>query len=335
MVQAAAALCFISAAGPVSAAAPGNVRFTGTYASSATLAWSFGGDPMAQRPLMVLSAAPDFSTAVSSAQGELGAETTGYYGLTPNSTYFFKVKVSTDLDVFYSAPVSTITDPVPPPSPEVAGVFLSSVAVTWDGNGNAPGTYYYAEAAQDEGFTAAVVSTLTAGGGFVFEDLVRNTTYYIRAWTVGFSGVESSPASFGSTVTLSAPPLSPGYTAVYATAAALSWSGNGNDPGNSYQVQVSSDGFQSVLYSSTAVGPAFTAYGLTPATTYYFRAAALNSAGMGSGYAVFDATSTRANIPKLHATSTFPGGESDPADRVNIRWDKNGNPTWVEYFIGV
>ena len=305
---AAAILMACSSAAPVLAEVPADVSFTATYVSSAALSWTLD-TPGTEQPLMVLSTAADFSVAFSSATGELAAETTVYYGLTPNATYFFKVKVSTELDSSYSASVSTITDPNPPADPLVTGVFLSSVTISWTGNGNAADTVYFAETAQDEGFTAAVVSTLTTLGAFAFEDLVRNTTYYIRARAMGFSEVQSLPVNFGSTITLSAPPLAPDYTAVYSTAAELAWGENGNAGDTSYSVQVSSNDFQSVDYSSSCVGPAFTAYGLIPDSTYYFKVASLNSAGMESAYAVFAATSTHANTPSLDPVATFPGGE--------------------------
>lgn len=323
------ACCLTPAAGYCSP--PSNAQFTGVSTDTASLSWTLDA-PGSEAPLMVISTAPDFSVFYSSVTGALGAQTTTYYGLTPNATYFFKVKVSTEPDAAYSAPVSAITDPNPPVSPLVTGVYSSSITVSWSDAGNAPGSVYLLQAAQDEAFIVELVSTLTVAGSYAFEGLGLNAIYYIGARTVGFSGVESADADFGSTITLSAQPLSPSYDAVYSSGVLLSWDPNGNWEGTLYDVQVSSDDFLTLNYSSTTAEPALAAYGLAPNTTYYFRTASLNAAGACSGYTLFPSTLTRANTPMLHGSGSFAGATSD---NVDVRWLQNSNPAYTEYFLHV
>lgn len=57
--------------------------------------------------LAVLSTSAVFSTVVSS--GSTGFNTRGYSNLVPNTTYYFKVKLSTASDAAYSVPISTVT----------------------------------------------------------------------------------------------------------------------------------------------------------------------------------------------------------------------------------
>jgi len=323
------ACCFAPAAGHC--LTPSNVQFTGSSTDTASLSWDLD-TPGTEAPLMVISTAPDFSVAFSSVTGALGAQTTAYYGLTPNATWFFKVKVSTEPDAAYSAPVSTITDPNPPVNPLITGVYSSSISVSWSDAGNSPGSVYLARAAQDEAFEVELVSTLTVAGSYVFEGLDLNTTYYIRARTVGFSGVETADAGFGSTITLSAQPVSPSYAAVYSSGVLLSWDPNGNLAGTRYEVRISSDDFLTLNYSSFPAAPSLAAYGLAPNTTYYFKTASLNSAGAASAYTVFPSTLTRANVPEPHSSGSFASATSDT---VELRWLQNSNPAYTEYFLHV
>ncbi|MFA6435028.1 MAG: hypothetical protein WCW52_10065 [Elusimicrobiales bacterium] len=325
------AYCFAPAAGPGHCSTPSTVQFTGVSTHTASLSWVLDA-PGSEYPLMVISTAPDFSVAVSSVISSLHNQTTSYYGLTPNTTYFFKVKVSSEPDAAYSLPASAATDPNPPAEPAITGVYGSSLAVAWSDAGNNPGSVYLVRAALDEAFTAVPASTLTAAGSYAFTGLALNTTYYIRARTLGFSGVESGDAVFGSTITLSARPVSPSYTAVYSSGALLSWGPNGNAGGTAYVIGVSSDDFLTLNYSSVTTESGLAAYGLAPNTTYYFKAASLNSAGAGSGYLVFPSTLTRANVPKLHGSGSFAG---ETSDTINVRWLQNSNPGYTEYFLHV
>ena len=311
-------------------AAPIVARFTGVSTGSAGLAWEFP-NPDEERPLMVISADPAFAVNISSVTGALGAQTTSYYGLTPNATYYFRGKMDGAPDSAYWAAVSTITDPGRPGNPRITGVYASSLTVSWSDGGNNPGSVYNARAAQDEAFEVDFVSTLTVNTSFIFEGLDLNSTYYILARTTGFSGVDSADADFGSTITLSARPVSPSYDAVYSSGALLSWDPNGNLPGTRYEVLVSSDDFLTLNYSSSTEEPGLAAYGLAPNTTYYFKTAALNSAGVRSGYAVFASTLTRANMPKLHPSGSF----TDSASDTVVRWLPNSNPDNTEYFLHV
>ena len=323
------ACCFAPAAGYCST--PASVQVTGVSTDTASLSWVLDA-PGSEYPLMVMSTAPDFNVVFSSVTGALGAQTTTYYGLTPNATYFFTVKVSTEPDAAYSAPVPATTDPNPPANPLITGVYSSSIAVSWSDAGNNPGSVYRVRAALDEALTAVDGDTLTVAGSYAFEGLQLNTLYYIRARTIGFSGAETIDVDFGSTITLSAQPVSPAYDAVYSSGALLYWDPNGNEPDTRYEISVSSNAFLTVNYSSSSVDPEFAAYGLAPNTTYYFKVASLNSAGASSDYTVFPSTLTPANIPKLYASGSFNGVASDVVD---VRWLQNYNPDYTEYFLHV
>ncbi|MCG2725626.1 MAG: hypothetical protein L6420_05105, partial [Elusimicrobia bacterium] len=99
---------FFFAASIIEAATPTSVQFTAASSDTVSASWVLD-DPGAQYPLVALSLVSDFSTTVSSGTMALGAQATTYLSLNPNTTYYFKVKVSVESDASYSATISTIT----------------------------------------------------------------------------------------------------------------------------------------------------------------------------------------------------------------------------------
>lgn len=83
-----------------------NVKFSGVTVDSLTATWNLiSGNSY----VMVLSQLFDFSSILSSGTGTINQNTTTYTSLSPNTVYFFKVKISTHSDAFYSAAISTKT----------------------------------------------------------------------------------------------------------------------------------------------------------------------------------------------------------------------------------
>ena len=88
------------------AEAPTNVRIV-VSSTVLTFSWDLSGSGDA--PLMVISTAADFSVTVSSYTGYNGQLFIPYENLTPNLTYYFKIKVATEPDNTYTAAFSTVT----------------------------------------------------------------------------------------------------------------------------------------------------------------------------------------------------------------------------------
>ncbi|MBI3553128.1 MAG: S8/S53 family peptidase [Elusimicrobia bacterium] len=82
--------------------APANVQFTSVSSSSLSIGWTLvSGNSY----LMVLSTNSNFSSTISSAVGALNQHVVTY-AVAP-AFYYFKVKISTDSDRSYSAPIAT------------------------------------------------------------------------------------------------------------------------------------------------------------------------------------------------------------------------------------
>jgi hypothetical protein len=308
-------------------AAVTGARFTATAKDSAMVAWdAYGSDGY----WIAFSTDPSFEVWQSSQAIPGGTPSAAFYSLEPNTTYYFKVKGQLFGDGYYSAVVSSATPPVPPAAFSFTSVDIDSAALQWTGGGNPPGTVYQAEAAIDEGFsTAAGLSSGTAVTA-VFGYLNPNTTYYFNLRTLGFGGQDAAFASVLSAITLTHPPASETYALVSSTGLSVFWDGNGNPDWTRYEITEStSETFATVNYSSVTDSNYFEASGLTPNTTYYYRAAAVNGSGLRSAVtgfapAVTYAAAPLANPPSLGVVT----GTS-----VETRWLINDNPVYTEYYV--
>lgn len=119
---------------------PTNVTVINASTSTLQISWTL--DAPSELPLAVISTSSDFSDYISSMTLAAGQENITYYSLTPNTTYYFKVKVSTEPDEYYSDIISTSTIPNPPSSQSIIGVYFSSITLSWDYSSNSSQTIY-------------------------------------------------------------------------------------------------------------------------------------------------------------------------------------------------
>ena len=311
------------------ASVPTNVQFT--FASTDTLTASWTLDSPSEQPLMLISTSSDFSTLISSDTGDLGAQTTTYFNLTPNTTYYFKVKVSTEPD--YSVTIATSTKPNPPLNPVINSCGETSCNISWGDNNNSGESFYFIQAAKDSAFTMSVSSSLKKINDSPFDmtGLTPDTTYFFRIKTKGFSQADSSFVSFGSTITLSQMPSSPDYSLVNSTEIIFNWNTGLNPPWTEYNLNVSSDSGVPDLISTTTTGNYIKISGLIPNTTYYSKVRSKNGYGYYSDFIDFSSTLTYANIPSTAAT-TF---KSRDSNYIEVQWNKNSNPDGTWYYLYV
>ncbi|MEK7720890.1 MAG: fibronectin type III domain-containing protein, partial [Elusimicrobiota bacterium] len=323
---------FISAffTGALHASVPSAVNFTSVSSNAVSVSWVLDA-PGTEAPLMALSADPSFSVPVSSAILFLGQNTTSYYGLLSNATYYFKVKVSTESDAAYSAVISSATPPDLPQGLTLDWVGVSSFTAQWSAGNNAPGALYTAEVSIDDSFAVNILSSGAAMTA-LYENLNPNSTYFLRVRTLGFGGQNSAFSAYVATVTRAYPPASEVYALVSATGLSLLWDDNGNPFGTRYELVVStSPGFSTVNYSSLTAGNYYEASGLQPNTTHYFKAASVSWGGAYSDFVVFGSTLTYAAVP----ADNPPGLGVPDATSVPTQWLANGNPNNTEYYVQV
>ena len=88
------------------AATPSGVAFS--TATTASLEFNWNLESPGQTPIYALSTVSNFSTTLSSQTGAPGQENVSFGSLSKNTTYYFKVKVSTESDAAYSAVIEDV-----------------------------------------------------------------------------------------------------------------------------------------------------------------------------------------------------------------------------------
>ncbi|MBI5883851.1 MAG: right-handed parallel beta-helix repeat-containing protein, partial [Elusimicrobia bacterium] len=118
---------------------------------------------------------------------------------------------------------------------------------------------------------------------------------------------------------------SPGFLSVGLSSVAVQWTPTAESGVTGYIVQTALDaGFTNIVstgFTTQALVPAATVYGLVPNTTYYFRAAAENCGGYGPFSGSLGSTSTLVAQPGT-AISTF---SAVRFGRMSVSWTANGN----------
>ncbi len=316
------------------ASVPSSVHFNWTSTTSASIGWTLG-NPATENPWIALSEDPLFDTWISSSSLMLAQASTDYYGLQPNTTYYFKVKVGSEDDAAYSASISSVTPPALPASVSFSSVHITSAALQWADGGNPAGTWYQVEYAIDEGFVSALGFSSGTALSAPFVALNPNTTYYFSVRALGFGGQDSAATVPTSTITLASPPAGEVYALVASTGLSVFWSNNGNPDGTRYELTESTAAaFATVNYSSVTPGSYFEAVALIPNTTYYYRASALNGSGVRSAVTEFAPVVTLSAVPLPIPSPTWSLGVVTGTS-VETFWLVNSNPNYTEYYVGV
>lgn len=250
------------AAVPVTAAS----TFTDVQIGSMTFQWTAGGNPAGSEYAAQASTAADFSGTVL-AGGWLTATTTGFGGLSVNTSYYLRVQARNALHVAspYALLGSTYTLAVPPTGSAIASSTASGLTLVWGPSSNPPGTVFEAQVSSMTSFIPLLQSSVTLAASAAFNSLVSASTFYARVRALNGDGVPSGFDAVVSTATgLDAVP--PGVstgTFAYPGAAADSltagWVVPGDNgyagtlfAGTSFYVQWSTSDPASVVWSTAA-----------------------------------------------------------------------------------
>lgn len=296
------------------AAAPQGRGFPSAAADSVTFSWSSGTvaedfNPAYTTYEVTRSTMPGFASA------NFTALTVGLSSapanLRPNTTYYFRAR-ALGLDASYTGytlDFSTPTLALPPSSPSLDGVFVSSVAFSWDQGSNPEGTLFEAQLSEN-GFAAVKASSFTSSTAAVFTSLTPGSIYSLRVRAVNHSGRATDftlalSTTAGSLGNLEAPgkpePPNPRAAYTYDGTAVFRWAPPaGTVPIYEYLLDVGTvPGGNDFLAASTASasGPlSYAVGGLVSGKTYYARARARSAAGVlgeysppGSGVAAWAA----------------------------------------------
>ena len=278
---------------PSSATLRGEVIDTGGATPSVTIYW---GDNDAG------TSTGSWDNAINLGD-QAGPFSTVITGLTPSTTYYFRAFATNTAGNDWANSTSSFTTQAPPNLPSVVNAAATGVGfveadlngiVTSTGGENPNVTIYYGD--NDGGTTPGNWDegvNLGAQSGAFSADLFglsNNTTYYFRAFAQNSGGSAWAPSSESFTTnffSLPAVETSPA-SAITGTAAGVGGSvtETGDDPPNITIFWGTSDGGSNALNWDSQIdldeqGATFSTVlsGLSPLTTYYFRAFAENGAG--------------------------------------------------------
>ena len=262
---------------------PTDVRFSAASQTGLTAQWRLPSPPD-NRPVYQFSDRRDFSVVVATALGSYAQESASFGSLTPNTSYFFKVRLSTASDDYYSVPVVSATLPVAPGQPAKAGSGAASLSVSYAANGNGTGTFYLAQADTDPAFPSVDSSSQTANPQATLPGLSANTRYYVRVRAQHHGGLHSAYAPYIPLATLALPPVPtmPGILGVTFSSVTARWIAlpAGSCSGYVLQASTASD-FSGTLYSKSQSGDVsqLSVGDISPGTQVYLRVGSLNMDG--------------------------------------------------------
>ena len=241
-----------------------------------------------------------------------GALTCSVNGLTNGTTVYADVVAANAAGAGAASTPRLAQTPLVAPHVEIASISpgtnsLSVIVNIVDGGGSPITAYEY----EFDGETWQ--SAPTATSPFTISGLTTGVEYSIRIRAIGAGGT-GAPSSPMTAVPHTAPSAPTSLSATSAAASALlSWTAAADDGGQpviDYVVQYSTNalGPFTTFNDGTATSPTATVTGLTNATAYFFRVAAVNTAGAGSWSAL--ASATPLGAPSAPTITTITPGSS-------------------------
>lgn len=289
--------------------------FSGVGVSAAVFSFGAGSNPAGTRYNVRLSTDPAFSV-IAAASSTLNTSAT-FTGLLSNQLYWAQA-AAINLNgavAPFSTPQSTATrvGAVSSAGVPVSSRTASSLTAAWSGgSGFGAGTQYLAEADDDPAFGSVNASSTTRNAFATLPGLAANTVYHVRVRALSQNApTPDGPAVLvaASQATLANLPVvpAPAFSRVGASSFTVSWLPPLAGTYAGFRVEASaSPDYASPVSSEVAAGARSASLsGLSFATTYYARVAALNSAGAPSAYAYAGSTFT---ARPLLSSGTATGG---------------------------
>ncbi len=254
--------------------------------------FSFSGNN-ASPTRYVVRACADPACSVVAASSNTLANSVSFFGLLSNATYYAAVAALNQANTptpftAAQATATLVAAPLALAAP-VTARSSTTLGFVWGAGALSSGTTYQAQVSSSSSFAWGIQSSLTMNSGVLLSGLQPNTTYHAR---VKAKSVSADPdgdyLSVGAlAATLPAPPAAAAFKSVYLTSATAVWQLLPSAPFSAtcegYRLELSTvaDG-SGVVYSSTVAPGVSTATvtGLTCATTYYARVAALSWEGL-------------------------------------------------------
>ncbi|PIU20292.1 MAG: hypothetical protein COT18_03030, partial [Elusimicrobia bacterium CG08_land_8_20_14_0_20_59_10] len=231
-----------------------------------------------------------------------------------------------------SLALTTFTYAAVPGAPAITVSEAASQLLYWDDQGNSSGTGYVLRYSTSSNFDAAV-TTMVNTNTATAEPLIPNTSYYYDVAAINQAGIQTAYTGMAvSSYTMAAVP---GPLVIYGYAdvsQSVYWVDNNNPvTETNYRVRYStSPGFEAEVTTAAVVPSTYTTISnLTPNTSYYFDAAAINKIGIQSEFTGQPVAG--------YTLAAIPGTPSITVRTTNthhVEWDSGGNPlTGTDYRV--
>lgn len=296
----------------------------GVWQSSAAVSFARGS----QNPdsfVAEVSTYPFFTSVLaSSATASVAVTTLTFTGLPHNTGLYFRVgalfnggTVYLNIDQSYG-----YTLPKTMTGQALAGVFYSSMAVSWDQMASTDTDHFLLEASTAQSFTGEILfssTSETSSTGLYVEGLAPDTSYYLRAAAVNEEG-GAVYRLFSATSTLATRPAEGPFTITPNTLSA-SWTTSPANPADTrYVAEISPGaGFAQVTGTTVTANSALFS-GLASNTPYWVRVTAVNRLNRRSPAVTFNSSYTAANFPL-----TSPKAPDLGVSSITFHWTPN-NP---------
>ncbi len=304
---------------------PTNLSATAVSQSQINLSWNAPSDNGGSTITgYQIESSTDSGSTWSTIVSNTGSTSTTYSntGLTPNTTYTYRVSAINSVGTSSPSNVSSATTsqaptvPQPPTGLSATAISSSQVNLSWSApsnNGGSAITGYMVERSQDSGNTWSTVTPNTGSASTTYSDsgLGASTAYSYRVSAINSVGT-SSPSNIASATTSTQmfppqPPTNLSATAISSSQINLSWSAPGNNGGSpivGYKIERSTNGgaWSTIVSNTGSTSTMYTNTGLLPLMTYSYRVSAINGIGTSTPSNVASATT------QLIGPVPIPGG---------------------------
>ncbi len=271
---------------------------------------------------------------------QTGDITANLSSLSPNTIYHFRLKVVGSKGTKYGPDMQFSTGPAPPVATTGDAAKIKTSSATLRGSLDALGSAANVSVSFEWGLTTSYgnettpeLKTETGNYSADLSGLVPNTTYHFRAKAVGDDAAYGADAQF---ITSATPPSVETNHATNMGIASVTLNGDLTSIGTAGDVKVRFEwGISTGSYTETTANQVMTSAGafsadlsgLTPGTTYYYRAKAHGSGApvYGEGKSFTTSTTppsiTTSSATEVHCTSATLNGNLDSlgtADNVKV-----------------
>ena len=259
----------------------------------------------------LLEASADGGGSWAVIQRTTAATTFSHTGLRSGTAYRYRVSAINSIGVGrasdYVEALTHADKPDPPGYLTARATSADRIDLRWQApehDGGSEITGYYVESSTDDGVTWTIIEDLVPSTAYVHNGLEPATIYRYKVFAINALG-GSDGSNIAEAMTHAETPDRPLDLIAEAEGhdqVSLRWRRPDHDGGSEitgYDIEVSTDlgsSWRSVISNTGSTKTSYTVTGLTPATTYRYRVAAINDAGTGT-YSEYASVRTDAVVP--------------------------------------